>query len=351
MTAATLFRSRKTLPPFRLINAVLVLSRVAARHGIGWEPLFAGSGLVPDDLCDPLKRITISQELTVTRNLGRLLPQVPWIGLDVGREYHFSANGKLGLAMMCCETLMDALKLAMTYSHLTNTYHQYTLRVKNGTGYGDFKECIDLGDLRRPICEAEVTSLHAMAMLGHEGSTVFRELHFAYPRPPYGDKYEELFKCRICFDAPSHTIIFDAKDLDKPLRMANPLVKDAMEKECRRLFPLLQHHESMAERVHQELLTHMDGFPDLEQMARRISLSPRTLRRRLLEERTSYKNILADVRKKRAVELLKTTRLPVDAVASSLGFSEVSSFYRAFKSWTGLTPSSFREKDVSSRAV
>lgn len=81
-----------------------------------------------------------------------------------------------------------------------------------------------------------------------------------------------------------------------------------------------------------------------DQLARRISLSPRTLRRRLVDEGTSYNAILAEVRQGRAMELLTTTRLSMENVALHLGFSEVSSFYRAFKSWTGSTPSRFREK-------
>lgn len=346
MNDLPLIRSSSKLPQLRLINAVVVLLRVAARYGIGVERLLEGSGITSDDLNDPQKLITIRQELTVTRSLGTLVPEVPWIGLEVGKDYHFSANGKLGLAMMCCETLMDSLTLAMNYIHLTNSYHQYSLYVRDGMGYGEFRELMDLGEIRRAVCEAEVSSLHCMAKLGHGGEGVFKEIRFDYPRPPYSEKYEELFQCNVVFDAPCHTLVFDADNLEKPLKLANPLVRHAMEQECRRMLPLLKQHESMTHRIHQELSAQKEGFATLDQLARRISLSPRTLRRRLVDEGTSYNSILAEVRQGRAMELLTTTRLSMENVASHLGFSEVSSFYRAFKSWTGSTPSRFREKHV-----
>lgn len=345
MNLPPLLCSSSILPPLRLINAVVVLSRVAAGYGVGLEALLEGSGIVPEDLTDPQKLITVQQEMTVMRTMGRILRDVPWIGLEVGKDYHFSANGKLGLAMMCSETLMDALALALEFIHLTNAYHQYTLKIVDGTGYGEFRALTDLGDIRQAVCEAEVSSMFSMANLGHVGPSVFRELRFAYPKPDYAVKYEELFQCPVIFSAPVHTIVFDPSHLSMPLKLANPLVRKAMEKDCMAMLPLLQQHETLAGRICRELQTGQDSFATLETLALRIHMSPRTLRRRLTDEGTSYNAILSDIRKERAVALLKTTHLSMESVASRLGFSEVSSFYRAFKLWTGLTPKKFREKE------
>jgi AraC-like DNA-binding protein len=344
MSDSIIMRSGAKLPNSRLINSVVVMARVTARYGIDLDHLLEGTGISPDDLNDPMKLIAVRQEMAVMRNMARLLPDVPWIGIEVGKEYHFSANGKLGLAMMCCENLMDALSLAMKYIHLTNSYHQYTLRLKGGTGYGEMTALADLGELNMAVCEAEVASLQCMASLGmDETPRFFKELRFAYPRPSYSDRYEEQFRCPVVFDAPCHTIVFEPSILGTPLKFANPLVRTSMEEECRRILPLLQGSDSVAALIQRELSAQREGFPTLVQIARRINLSPRTLRRRLEEERTSYKTILADVRKCKAMDLLKSTDMTMENVAARLGFSEVSSFYRAFKSWTGKTPSRFRE--------
>lgn len=92
MNDLPLIRSSSKLPRVRLINAVVVLSRVAAHYGIRVERLLEGSGIAPDDLNNPQKLITIRQELAVIRSLGALVSEIPWIGLEVGKDYHFSAN-------------------------------------------------------------------------------------------------------------------------------------------------------------------------------------------------------------------------------------------------------------------
>ncbi|MBU0994560.1 MAG: AraC family transcriptional regulator [Proteobacteria bacterium] len=342
MTDLSYIHSSSRLPPFRLINAVAVFARIATRYGICSERLLAGSGISLADLDDPQKLIATTQEMAIARNAIRLIP-VPWIGLELGKEYHFSANGKLGMAMMCCETMMEALKLALTYIHLTASYHQYFLKIKGNTGVAKFKEIIDLGDIRQYICESEVASLYSMAHLFYEDASVFKELHFAYEKPSYADRYADTFGCPIKFDAPVHLIVFDVDHLSKPLKLANPLVKNSLIKECDQLVSRLKEHETITARISQELSLHQDKFPTLDQLARRINMSPRTIRRRLMDESTSYKNILTDMRKTKAIELLLTTGLPMEKVALHLGFSEVSSFYRAFKNWTGTTPKSYRE--------
>jgi AraC-like DNA-binding protein len=335
------------MPPLRLINPVVVMARVAERYGISPSTLLEGSGIVPSDLEDPNKRITLFQGRTITRQFIDLV-NVPWIGLEVGKEYHFGANGKLGMAMMCCETVFDALKLLMNYIPLTGSYHHYELVIEGTTGRSRFHELVDLEGFREFCCEADVASIHAMARLSRVRPTdVFRELHFAYPRPSYADKYDELFRCPVIFNAPEHVIVFNASHLDTPLPLANSLALKDLEKDCRQILPLLQEQATLTARIHQELSSHGVGFPSLDQLADRINLSPRTLRRRLVEERTSYKGILSEIRKAKALELLSNTRMTMENVSLKLGFTDVSGFYKAFKSWTGKTPNRYREESCA----
>ena len=74
-----------------------------------------------------------------------------------------------------------------------------------------------------------------------------------------------------------------------------------------------------------------------------MNVSSRTLHRRLSSEGTSYKEILAEIRKTKAIELLTETLAPVESIAMDLGYSDVTNFYHAFKSWTGKTPISYRK--------
>lgn len=84
-------------------------------------------------------------------------------------------------------------------------------------------------------------------------------------------------------------------------------------------------------------------------MARLMNLSPRTLKRRLQEEGTTYTALLADARGAAAKELLRDPSLPLGEIAVRLGFSDLSTFSQAFKRWYGVAPSIFRDRNTEQR--
>ena len=85
-----------------------------------------------------------------------------------------------------------------------------------------------------------------------------------------------------------------------------------------------------------------DTLPDKTLIASQLGMSERTLQRRLKEEGTSFQALLDRTRHYLARELLRNTRVPLTDVALQLGFSEPSTFFRAFKKWEGMTPGQFR---------
>lgn len=89
-------------------------------------------------------------------------------------------------------------------------------------------------------------------------------------------------------------------------------------------------------------------FPTRSQLARRLNMSDQTLNRRLAAEGVSYKSLAQDIRQKKACDLLRSTDLSIEEIASKVGYSNVANFYRAFKSWTGKTPLGYRGKKGTS---
>jgi len=345
MSEAFHIRSRPDLPVYRPINNVAVLVRVASQYGIDAPTLLQGSGLEIADVGDPHKIITTLQELAIERRGTQLIPE-PWIGLELGRHFHLGAKGKLGVAAMCCENGLEALQLLITYIDLASTHFQYEIWNEGGQGYARMRELPGFGDIRRYICEAEMASLYTMVSLIIEDTQAFQELHIAYPAPAYASRYREVFHCPVVFGGPDHLICFDAGLLSKPLKLANSLAKKVLEAECKELCARLREHSSLTDRVRHELSFGPDGYPTLEQLAKRINLSPRTIRRRLTEEAASYKDILADMRRSQAMHLIRSTHLPMEKIAVKLGYSDVANFYHAFKGWTGGTPGSFRKPGI-----
>jgi AraC-like DNA-binding protein len=338
-------RSRPDLPVYRPINNVAVIVRVAGLYGIDPRKLLEGSGIDIADVEDPHKIITTLQELYIDRRGLQLIPE-PWIGLELGRHFHLGAKGKLGIAAMCCENGIEALKLLITYIDLASTHFQYEIWTEGETGYARMRELVRFKDIRRYICEAEMASLYTMTSLIMENAAVFKELHIAYPAPAYAGHYRDIFHCPVNFGAPEHMITFDAGLLFKPLKLANPLAKKVLEQECAQLCTRLREHTSITDKIRHELSFGQCDYPTLEQLARRINLSPRTIRRHLTTEATSYKDILSDLRRLQALEMIQSTDLPMEKIALKLGYSDVANFYHAFKGWTGSTPGSFRKPGI-----
>lgn len=336
-------KSKGTLSVLRPINNVVVFVRAARQFGIEPFQILAGSGIEMWELDEPLRVITTSQELMVGRRLAQLAPS-PLIGLDLGQFHHLISKGKLGMAAMCCETALEALQLMMDYIDLASTYFQYDLAVEGKKGSVRLKELVSLDDMSHYIFETEVVSLYTICSMILDDVRVFDEIRIAYPAPDYAARYKEIFHCPVNFKAPQHMISFDATLLDKPLKHANPLTKKILEQECKQLCQRLNEHASLKDRIRHELLFTDAEFPTLEQLAHRVNMPERTIRRKLTIEGTSYKDILSDIRKQKALELIAARDLSMESIAARLGYSDVASFYHAFKTWTGTTPAHYRNR-------
>lgn len=335
--------SSSSLPLYRSINAIAVLTRFFTGRGIDSSLLLAGSGIQASDLVDPNMLVTPEQELLVMRNLVKLAPE-PGLGLMVGRQYHAGVYVKLGAAAINSNTLLDAVRILFQFNELMMTYFHFDLKVKDNLAVLTMREMVDLQDIRLFVCEREFVAINRMVSDLIGGPVMPKEIRIAYSRPPYASRYQEISTCPIIFNAENHMIIFDKSYLFKPLPMANPLARKTYEKECRELCLRMKRQGTFTKRLQQEILFHKEGYPSFDQLARLMNMAPWTLKRRLSGEGTSYQNIVSGILKKRAIHSLQTTTLPIGQIATELGYNDLANFYRAFKRWTGHNPGKYREK-------
>ncbi|HHO75539.1 MAG TPA: AraC family transcriptional regulator [Deltaproteobacteria bacterium] len=336
-------RSNNRLPLYRSINSIAIITDYARKYGIASKSLLEGSGIRSHDLQDPEILITPRQEMMVFRKIIALIPDQK-LGLDVGRNYNISANGKVAIPAIFCNTFLDCIRLMFRYIDVTLSYFRYELSVKGDLAVLRKEELIDLGDLRRFVTDRELMSVYMMSAGALGSPMALREIRLAYPKPDNASCYQETFHCPVKFDAGENLVSFENSYLSRPLPMANPLARHTYERECRRVYLRMKDVGSTLDKIKQELLIQEDGIPSLEQLARRLNISPRTLRRHLSTEGTSYKNLVRDMRREKAMDLLDRTDCPIERIAIELGYSDVPNFYHAFKKWTGVTPSEYRNK-------
>lgn len=155
---------------------------------------------------------------------------------------------------------------------------------------------------------------------------------------------EEIFQSTtILFDQPEDRFDLRLDSLDYHTCYTNENLFCQSESQAINLLMKLRAQDRIANETCNHLLQMLDhGVPGINDVAKRMNCSGRTLQRRLAERNLSYQMILDYVRKGRAIELLKQTTLPIAQIAERTGFADDSTFHRAFRRWTGCSPGSYR---------
>jgi AraC-like DNA-binding protein len=154
--------------------------------------------------------------------------------------------------------------------------------------------------------------------------------------------YEDFLGARI-ERGHQHRLVFTHADATRPFLTSNEPLWAAFEPELRQRLADLDASVTTARRVRAALLEGLpSGLVTVEQIAKKLALSARTLQRRVESEGTSFQQILRDTREALARHYLEKTGLPAAEISFLLGFDEPNSFYRAFRAWTGTTPDSLR---------
>lgn len=176
---------------------------------------------------------------------------------------------------------------------------------------------------------------HRIALTGAE---------FAYAPPAHADEYRMLFHCPLTFNASRNAIAFPARYLDWPVTQTPRTLKRFLRNAPGNLLVIPDNDNSVTAQVRACLgRDFSQELPDFEEVAVRLKITPQTLRRRLREEGTSYQEIKDNIRRDAAIGYLSRPQLSIMDIAQLMGFSEPSTFHRAFKKWTGLTPGAYRQ--------
>ncbi|QDX81246.1 hypothetical protein B9N43_08330 [Denitratisoma sp. DHT3] len=330
------------------MNYVAWLADFMLAHDVSPAQLLAGTGIEERNLAEPAAEISDEQHVALLRN-ARRLSRDPALGLELGIHRHISTLDRFGFAMMCCETFREALRVGNEYQRVIGRFSGRLLflslheEARNATF--QIEVAPELGDLAQFAVEEILGSILSNTRSVTGRDLPVRELCCAYPQPAHAASYRKYFSCPIRFDAPRNQIRFDAAFLDTRLPLASSHAALMYRTHCERLVGRDSGDpEGLVAGIRARLLAGADCALPLEACAEALSISARTLRRKLHEGGHSYQDIVDDVRASLARSYLESSRLTVEAIAERLGFSEPTSFSRAFRRWTGMSPRTFRNR-------
>jgi AraC-like DNA-binding protein len=137
-------------------------------------------------------------------------------------------------------------------------------------------------------------------------------------------------------------LVFDARWLDGRPNLGNAVTYAELCQLCDQLTNDLQLSAGIAGRVRSMILTDLVRHASFDSIAERLKMSPRSLRRRLQDEGTSFRELFDEVRAQVAIKYVRDTSLSIEDVTYALGFNDASALRHAFRRWTGAAPYEFR---------
>ena len=311
-------------------------------HGLTAEQCLRGTGLTVAMLEDSNAEIRMDQEIELTRNVAAALRHVPAIGLDAGLRYSLSSFGIWGFALLASSTMRAALDVAMRYHALAMAFSPVVARVVEGELRMVYGEAETPEDLRAFCAERQlgVTVRVTRELTGKH--MPLRDLRLRMPRPGHAARIAEVCGVMPAFEAADNSFALDAHWLDTPIVFGNPIVARQVEDQCRALLESRRRRDGMAAKVRDAILHAPTRIPSMDAIASGLCMTVRTLRRKLDDEQTSYRELVEEVRQTLAHELLKKAGMKMEEVAERLGYSDATSFAHAFRRWKGRAPSEFR---------
>ncbi len=169
------------------------------------------------------------------------------------------------------------------------------------------------------------------------------EVHFAHPPPRDTSEHLRVFAAPVSFDHETNAFVIAREFAERPVPAADSHLYPILKRYLDRTMKELPREDGALAAVRKVIAESMrDGDPTLARVARRLAMSPRTLQRRLAEHATDFKRLVEDTRRRFSTSYLRDPKQTLTEIAFMLGYSEVSAFNRAFKRWTGSTPSDYR---------
>ncbi|MDA9580683.1 AraC family transcriptional regulator [Luminiphilus sp.] len=303
--------------------------------------LLESAGVTREELDCKDKHITSAQQTAIIQTILTKV-DTPGLGLISGRDVSILDWGALGYAYVSSATLRQALDIFVRFQRLNGPMVNNYLREEGDEAKISAKENYPLGDVHQFAIEDWLSETrNGIARFGVPDIS-FNSVSLTYPEPAHSDLYRELYDCPILFDQEANEICFPKKFLDTPFDLADEAVAELCIRKCADVLKHLSEEDPVVDAVRRVLLSNPGITPTLEVVSGFLHMSARTLRRRLSEANTSYKDVLSDVRLGLAAEYLRTTRMAPKEIAYLMGYSGVTSFHRAFKRRFDLTPSEYR---------
>lgn len=327
-----------------LVSGFIAMS---ARHGISLDEVYADLGHCAQDSDAPFVDVSVEDLDAFLNELGARA-QNPDFFLDLGERISFESLGVVGQAIATAPTARESI---VQFNECRNIVHPLArFKIQDlplGRTFIEYDADVAYafsGDAKyqETLMKAVAKMMHTL----HGANAGVYSVSFTYPQPEYVAVYEKVFEgIEVLFNQPSCGLTVSTAMLDYTTKGSSPQFNQTFIERARMLLSKLPSQQSLSRQV-VSIIEQKIGYEvfNIDDVAKQLSLTPRTLQRRLKEEGTTYAQLRDSVRFHYAEESLRASNVDMASIAASLGFSEPANFYAAFKRWQGVSPGEYRKR-------
>lgn len=322
-----------------------------ADEGISAEKALADIALSLEQLESPATKVSATQVLQSYRNAIKL-SQNPQFASLAGSKSSVSTYGIYGFAILSSPNFRDTMNFATAYHRLAAPLMDIEFREEGRTAVWIVTPARHL-EIDEPLCRFIIDFQMAVHLSLHRNimGPEFKPLLVQYALEPLQSDGSgaDFFDCPALYSQTENRFTFDAAWLDRRPDLANKLAHAELKQLCNSLLKELELSEGIAGEVRDLILSNLSQPISFEQVAKHLNMSGRSLRRRLQEEGTYFRQLVDRLRGQVAMKYVHDTDLSVEDIAFALGFSDASSFRHAFRRWTNTAPLEYRKGIAGAR--
>jgi AraC-like DNA-binding protein len=332
---------RRTLPPGYIhLGVAKEIAPTLRDFGVDPDPLIREVGLDPclfDDGANVIPHAALGRLLT----LSVARTHCPHFGLLVGRRATILSLGLVGRLMQQSETVGDAMRALVSNLSIQNRGAVPSLTIRGDTALFTFSVYQPKAESADQISDGSLAvAVNALrALCGADWNPT--EVLLPRASPVDQEPYRRHFRAPVRFNQESAIIVFPIRDLDIRIAEADPMMRALLEERIQQMKG--SQGSEFSDDIRRLLRTRLtSNHCSAEDIADLLAMNRRTLSRRLKGNGMGYRAIANEIRFEIARQLLTDTQVPLGQIAAALGYSEASAFTRAFRRWSGRTPTAWR---------
>lgn len=265
-----------------------------------------------------------------------------------GLATKFQYMGVLGYRLINSDTVRDLIETWIKYSVVIGYPLISDLVIHKDSWEFRFRPRYPLNARGLRLCMETTLAGTAPALGALSGHSIEALRYgFPFPRPANSDHYGLLGEAALLFDQPTGYVAGRLEDLSKRIAGVDSEAKAVTDEYCQKWLSVIDGEGAVVDRLKNLLASQIGELPSAAKAASLLGCSERTLHRRLASAGFSYQRVLGLYRRDQAFEMLRQT-IEMKVVAYRLGYQDTGSFRRAFRQWTGLSPSSWQKQNAPS---